>query len=140
MIQQVQVNTELGQFTYYRLIICRSFDWVFQGISWAARTVILLKLYVFLYYYYCIPFSSTTKLVIFTSLFYALQLNKIVDVSLASSSLIFTVVFATFQVLFLYTTQGDPFAPVEDALAAIFLRHPEQRASSSANESKKKSD
>ena len=46
----------------------------------------------------------------------------------------------TFQLLFLFTDQTDPLAPLENSFAAIFLRHPEQTAKISSNERKKKSD
>ena len=84
--------------------------------------------------------SSTTKLSILTSCVFALQIKGVIGISLASTSLIFTVVFTVFQLLFLLSSQSDPFIPLENALAAIFLRHPNDSATVSGNEHKKKSD
>ena len=70
----------------------------------------------------------------------ALQVKGILNVNVSSLSLIFTVFMASFQLLFLFTDQTDPLVPLENALAAIFLRHPDQTVTTSSNERKKKSD
>lgn len=71
---------------------------------------------------------------------FTLQIKGVLDVNLSSISLIFTVFMAIFQLLFLFTDQTDPLASLENTLAAIFFRHPDQTASTSSNERKKKSD
>ncbi len=71
---------------------------------------------------------------------FTLQVKGLLNVNLSSLSLIFTVLMFTFQLLFLFTDQTDPLAPLENCLAAIFLRHPDQTANISSNERKKKSD
>lgn len=47
---------------------------------------------------------------------------------------------ASFQLLVLFTDQTDPLAPLENTLAAILLRQPDQTVTISSNERKKKSD
>ncbi|CAB3978558.1 trimeric intracellular cation channel type [Paramuricea clavata] len=84
--------------------------------------------------------TFTTKFSILMSCVFTLQVKGMLNVNLSSLSLIFTVLMLTFQLLFLFTDQTDPLAPLENSLAAIFLRHPDQTASTSGNERKKKSD
>lgn len=74
------------------------------------------------------------------SCIFTLQVKGLLAVNLSSLSLIFTIFMATFQLLFFFTDQTDPFAPLENTLAAVFFRHPQQTASPSSNERKKKSD
>lgn len=74
------------------------------------------------------------------SCIFALQVKGLLHVNLSSLSLIFTLFMVMFQLLFLFTNQTDPFIPLENTLAAIFLRHPSEKASTSSNERKKKSE
>ena len=115
-----------------RSIICGYSNLITKGLFTFTALLIIFICFVFLF--------SATKISILMSCVFALQVKGLLNVNLSSLSLIFTVFMASFQLLFLFTDQTDPLAPLEDTLAAIFLRQSDQTATISSNERKKKSD
>ena len=116
-----------------RSITCGYSNLITKGLfTFTALLIIFIICFVFLF--------SATKISILMSCVFALQVKGLLNVNLSSLSLIFTVFMASFQLLFLFTDHTDPLAPLEDTLAAIFLRQPDQAVTISSNERKKKSD